>query len=485
VAVLSLEYEQQKRIRLAWAVLLIAFALACVLLSGAGYMAWDFRSRATVARDGVLILRASPELVKWQRKGHTVFVQARDQQRLEEGGRISIALSAGYGQASTVRLFDHSTIDMWPGADLMLEQLRTSQWNAREQVVVVRQYSGYVRYDLRNDQPFARVTFRVLAGDEQARQTSIIDLQPGGSYSVEIRPSDRRILVANAARSPYKPMLVDVAVRSGQALVRRTGQEAALTEGQRLEVDPAGMLSAPMPAVWDLVRDNNFSQYSEEEYNNTTIIEQPMLPRSRSWQVFSGPEHAGGSGFFRISHGCRPPQKDSDCPPDERQQAAWFIRTGEQTTSFTTGVVQQLGHNRQGVDVSEYRSLVFSAWVRVLHQSLEGTGELGTECPVMVRFLAKEKNPTDPEMERVICVYTSDDPSQEPERAPGIVYYRVEPYQWYRLIIELRNPEWLPYARYIRSIELYANGHDYDSRATGVSLIGSHAAPFTLGQGGQ
>ncbi len=482
MAVYSLEYEQQKRIRLAWVVLLVAFALACTLLSGAGYLTWDFRAQATVSREGVLILRAAPELVKWQRKGHTVFVQAHDQQRLEEGGRVSIALSAGYGQASTVRLFDHSTIDMWPGADVMFDTLHTSQWNKREQVVVVRQYNGYVRYDLRDDQPFERVTFRILAGDEQARQTSIIDLAPGGSYSVEIRPSDRRIMVADVSHTPYKPMLIDVAVRSGQAVVQRKGQEEQLNEGQRLEVDPAGMLSSPMPAVWDLVRDGHFSQYSEEEYNNTTIVEQPMLPRSRSWQVFSGPEGAGGPGFFRISHGCSPPQKDSDCPPNERQQAAWFIRTGEQTTSFTTGVVQQLGYNRQGVDVSEYRSLVFSVWVRVLHQSLERTGELGTECPVMVRFLAKEKNPTDPEMERVICVYTNDDPSQQPERAEGIVYYRVEPYEWYRLIVELRNPEWLPYARYVRSIELYANGHDYDSRATGVSLIGSHATPFAVSE---
>jgi hypothetical protein len=83
----------------------------------------------------------------------------------------------------------------------------------------------------------------------------------------------------------------------------------------------------------------------------------------------------------------------------------------------------------------------------------------------------------------VICFYTSSDESREPERYPGITYYHVEPYEWYHLELDLRSEDWLPDVRYLRSVEIYANGHEYNSRVTGVSLVGSHYPP-RIGRGG-
>jgi hypothetical protein len=406
--------------------------------------------------------------VRWQRKAHTTFEQAEDQQEIGEGERVNIASSAGYGQATTIRLFDNSTIDMWAGADMVLAKMQTSRWTNHMQQVVVKQKYGYIRYDLQDNQPYERVRFQVQAGEAMGT----VELAPGGSYSIEIRPSERHILVSD--QSPYKSTVIDIAVRTGRAVVQGREETITLTAGERLVINPVGALSSPMPATWELVRDGTFSQYSEEEYNNTTITDQPALPRSQTWKVYGVPSTSGGSGFFRISHGCTPPQTDTDCPSQEKQEAGWFIRGGNQTTSFTTGVLQHLGFEQQGIDISEYRSLVFSVWVRVLYQSLDLAGVQGTECPLMIRFVAKESSPADPEEERVICLYTSDDPAQEPVRAPGVVYYRIEPYEWFHLRIELRDDEWLPQARYLRSVWIYANGHDYDSRATGVSLMGSH-----------
>jgi hypothetical protein len=137
-------------------------------------------------------------------------------------------------------------------------------------------------------------------------------------------------------------------------------------------------------------------------------------------------------------------------------------------------MLQMLGADGQGIDISEYRSLVFSIWVRVLHQSIELAGDKGTECPVMVRFIVKQSSPSDAEQEHVICFYSSEDPAAEPERNPAITYYRVEPGAWYPFVIDLRTEKWLPEARYIQSIAIYANGHDYTSQVTDVSLIGSH-----------
>ncbi|NJN65268.1 MAG: hypothetical protein HC884_00430 [Chloroflexaceae bacterium] len=460
---------RHRSLQLAWATLLAAFGVFCSLLASVGYGVWYYRTHSTIAQASTLLIRAPVEWVTWQRKGHTIFEQARDGQTLSMGDRVRIASSAGYGQVATMRLFDQSTIDMWARTDLLLEELQTTRWNTLEQTVVLRQFNGYVRYDLRNDQPYQQVTFRVRVGD------AWIDLVPGGSYSIEITSSNRQVRMIG--QEAERLTTTNAAVRSGVAVVRVGEQVVPIAAGEQVVIDPSGNLSPPVTAIWELVRDGDFRQYTEEEYNNTTIPDQPTLPRARTWTVFSGPEESGASGFFRLSHGCPPPQKDNNCSSDERQIAAWFIRGNRQTRSFATGIYQELGSHGGGVDISEYRSLVFSAWVRILYQSVELAGERGSECPIMIRFTTKEKTPTDPERERVICVYTSDDPTQEPERAPGVTYYRAERYEWYRLHIELRDPEWLPTTRYLWRIEIYANGHDYDSRVTEVSLLGSHHAP--------
>ncbi len=461
--------SRDQTMRLAWLTLLVASAIWLILLLLAAYGAWSYRTYAMKTEGALLFVRTPAEFVRWQRKSHTIFEQAHDGQRLEEGERISVLRAAGYGQAATVRLFDTSTIDMWANADLVLTSLRTSQWNTREQRVVITQHNGYVRYDIRAQQPYRLVSFRVLVGDAS------IDLTPGGSYSIDIRTPDRRVLLPFA--TDIEPNIIDIAVRSGQATVEKKGQDATtIAAGQRVLIDTTGTVSSPRPAQWELIRDNWFGLYNEQEYNNTTITDQPTLPRARSWQVFSGPASAVASGFFKLSQSCPPPDTDTSCDPQAWVNAAWFIRQGGQTTSFTTGVYQRLGINSEGVDISEYRTLVFSAWVRVLAQSIDTTGEQGTECPVMIRFLTKDRMPTDPEEERVICVYTSSDPTAVTVTAPGVTYYRVEPYAWYHLAIDLRDADWLPEAHYMRSIEIYANGHDYDSRITGVSLLGSHSA---------
>lgn len=465
--------SHQQTLRLAWTTLFIAFGIACALLLAVGYGLWHYRTTAMLPHRSVLFVHGPSEWVTWQRKGHTIFEQASNQQWVNEGDRINIARSAGYGQISTIRLFDFSTVDMWAGAEIALERVRTSRWNTRHQEIVFRQTDGYIRYDLLDTQPYQDVRFRV-----QLDTPAVVDLSPGGSYSIDITPPDRQVLIPSHVA--VNPVVIDIAVRSGLARVSKGDTTVLLTAGERLIIEPSGEISTPRSALWNLIRDGSFRMYSEEEYNNTTVLNQPTLPRSHTWQVFgiySGSRESSAPGYFRLSSGCHPPQKGNDCPPDEHIRSAWFIRGNNQTKSFTTGIIQQLGPDGGGVDISEYRSLVFSVWVRVLYQSLALTGDAGTECPIMIRFISKKHMPTDPEEERVICVYTREESDQEPVYAPGIIYYPVQRYEWFHLVIELRDPEWLPDTRYLRSVSIYANGHDYDSRATEIALIGSHYAP--------
>lgn len=463
----------QQTVRLAWAILLSAFAIALALLVSLGYAIWHYHHSATIARRSMLFVHGLSEWVNWKRKGHTIVEQATHQQWVDEGDQISIARSAAYGQVSTIRLFDYSTVDLWAGAEITLETIRTSRWNNRFQDVVFRQTNGYIRYDIQNNQPYQVVRFRVRL------QHAVVELDAGGSYSIAITPPDRHYWFSPP--STTEPVVCDIAVRSGAARILQDQKVISLAAGQRAMIEPTGEISAPMPALWNLIRDGTFQQYDEEAYNNTTIVNQPALRRSDTWEVYgiySGGASEGSSpGYFRLSPSCHPPKKGNDCDQSELIQSAWFIRGNQQTKSFTTGIIQKLGPNGAGVDISEYRSLVFSMWARILHQSPPLTGDAGTECPVMVRFLAKRHSPIDPEEERVLCIYTVEESDRKPVYAPGVIYYPIQRYEWFPLFLELRDPEWLPDMRYLRSVSIYANGHDYDARVTSVRLIGSHYAP--------
>lgn len=463
--------DRGRTLRLAWTMLLVSFGVFCMLFAFGIYLIWYYRVNATVDQQSTLIVRAPAEWVTWQRKGRTTFERVQDRQQLREGDRIRIASLAGYGQTATVRLFENSTLDLWAGADVVLEELRTSQWNHRRLIVTLNQQAGYIRYDLRDDQPYEDVTVRVRAGP------TLVTLAPGGSYSIQLVPSQRRIFFTDSRPQPA-PVQIDVAVRSGRAEVQSANRTASIVAGQRILVDPVGIPSLPLPARWELILDNHFSQYSEKAYNNTTIPDQPALIRSDTWQVFSVGLLDAPGGFFKLLNNCLPPETGDNCARQKRTHIAQFLRTGDQTKPFLTGVFQILGAESKGIDISEYRSLVFSVWLRVVHQSVPLAGEQGSECPVMIRFETKRSTPSDPEQERVICFYSSDDPALEPARAPGLKYYRVPLDRWKHFTIDLRRDTWLPEARYMRSIQIYANGHDYDARVTGVSLVGSHYSPY-------
>jgi hypothetical protein len=466
---ISAQVNQRRTIRRAWLMLIAALAVFCMLLGSTSALLWSYYTHATIAHSSSLILRTSSEWVTVQRKGRTTFERAIAYQSLKEGDQVRIISSAGYGQAATLRLPDDSTLDMWAGASLELEQVAVSRWTNREQTFVLHQREGYVRYDLKPRSTYQQKNVRVRVG------VTTITLAPGGSYSIAVSPDTRHIMLL--ASEAYEPVVVDVAARAGEATVQGAQETVTITAGQRVTVDAAGTPATAMPAAWQLIDDGCFNHYDEEEYNNTTITDQPALPRSHTWKVFSGPPEAGASGFFKLSQSfalsdtVTLPQQDEPC------HLAWFLRTGGQTTGFTTGVRQMLGRNQLGIDISEYHSLTFSAWVRVLNQSIDLAGEQGTECPVMIRFIAKQNDPTDAEQKPVMCLYTSEDPNRTPVHAPGVSYHRLEPYQWHHVQIELRSPAWFPNARYLQSIEIYANGHDYNAHVSKVSLIGTHFDP--------
>ncbi|MEF3273752.1 MAG: hypothetical protein K6356_05020 [Chloroflexus sp.] len=456
---------QRRTLRIAWLTLTVFLSLFLALVVQVALTLRQWYLAATDAQTATLVIRGVNESIVWQPAGRTIFQGARDQQELSEGDAVRALPNAGYGQVASLRLFDGSQLDLWAGAELRLRELRTTRWHSGTLQVTLEQSGGYVRYDLRNDQPFDSVQFTILVGDAR------VVLQPGGSYSIGLYAPERRV-----SRIDGRPALVaDVAARAGRVTITGIdGQSVRLIAGQRVEIDPAGLPGLPVPARWELIRDGGFSLFSEIEYNNTTRTDDPTLSRATTWQVSGTPSlPLSERGFFRLARLCRPPNPTLVCPPEEWRTAAWFYRTGGQVNGFVTSIRQLLGAQGVGVDVSEFRSLIFSLWARVDYQSLTAAGDRGTECPVMIRVVARRSSPVDPDEERVVCIYTAAREEDLRVRADGVFYVRVEPATWTLFRVDLRDAHWLPDYRYIRSIEIYANGHDYDAKVAEVSLVGT------------
>ncbi len=455
--------SHQRTLALAWATLLSFFLLFLGLVSWAALALYDVYQTATRPEGGTLIVRGPVEWVAWRPVDRNLYQAATNDQTLAEGDAIRTATSAGYGQVASISLFEQSQLDLWAGAEVAFETLQTSRWHSGTLVIATRQRAGYVRYDIKANQPYSHVSFTVRVGD------AVVRLAPGGSYSLDLRQPGRVVERLDGGNA----LEADVAVRTGSAVVvGANGATVEIRERQRVLIDPAGLPGLTVPARWDLIHDGGFSQYSELEYNNTTLKD-PTIVQSQYWKVYSGPDlPAENRGFFGLVGICRPPIVAASCPMANRRTAAMFSRGSGQTSSFTVGIKQELGSDGAGIDISEYRSLKFTLWARVLRQSLKDAGDRGSECPVTIRLVAKRNSPADPEEQRDVCVYVDADKTPPTVTEAGITYNSVNAAEWTEVSFDLRAAQWLPDYRYLRRIQIFAQGHDYESRVAEVSLVG-------------
>jgi hypothetical protein len=127
------------------------------------------------------------------------------------------------------------------------------------------------------------------------------------------------------------------------------------------------------------------------------------------------------------------------------------------------------------LDVSEYRSLLLSTWVRIVDQSVPKAGEQGSECPMTIHLIYKQNSPSDQEQNRYFCIYIDETEADLPQDQKGseFIYTPVHQKQWINLKYELRNYDSLNDSYYLQTIQIYANGHDYVSEITNISLIAS------------
>jgi hypothetical protein len=257
-----------------------------------------------------------------------------------------------------------------------------------------------------------------------------------------------------------QPLMAEVAVRAGSVDVRAADGSVTVHPGEKLQIDTAGNASAAVPARWELIRNGQLADWPDGApsdvdgaWSTRTITTDNTATEQEQIAAFS------------IKHRCGPIGAAACATVANVGQ---FSRQGGQSKSFGISIWQPLD-----LDVSEYPSLQLHAWVRIVNQSIAKAGEQGTECPMTINLKYKQKFPSDLEQNRYFCIYVDETAADLPKDQKGseFIYTPVHQNQWYNLKYELRNYESLKDSYYLQSIAIFANGHDYLSEISDVSLL--------------
>nr|MDQ2997664.1 hypothetical protein [Chloroflexota bacterium] len=458
----------------AWLMLITFFLIFCAIVASAGLAGWSYYTGAMERVEGGLVRVHVPTGVNYLARDKTQQVTPNVPcpdnpagitdvcQSLSEGDHVRAVPEAGYGQVASLKLPDQTQVDMWAhptGADLTLQKYAVSRWSKQRQIVEFKQNAGYARYDIpsKDRSQYADVTYSVIIS-----KTNVVHLglALGGSYSVNV-PHAEPGRPATLTEAGDK-LMVEVAVRTGSVEVQTASGLVIAHPGEKIQVNEAGEASAALPARWELIRNGKLADWrpgAKSDADGTWIQDVNPTDENATDQE--------RNGTFVVQQRCGPATPDN-CAAAEHANIGQFSRQGNQSKSFGVLIGQSLD-----LDISEYPSLELRAWVRVVNQSIDKAGVLGTECPMTIKLTFKHRSPSDTEQNRYFCIYVDETAADLPRDQKGseFIYTPVHQGQWYNLKYVLRNEKPLKEAYYLKSIVIYANGHDYLSEITDISLL--------------
>lgn len=405
--------------RVAWLVLIGAFwicvALAAALpLSGRYFLLYSMESRPGTVQAISPNQDGGGTVIYTPLNAPQPIAVKSDPASFAEGGMIETDQTS----RAFLTFFDGSTAQVFPGSRLVVDQMRRPRfgWSQLPNTIQINQIKGLVRYGAASasahpDNPEGRAIH--LAIHTPSFDVTLAE----GSYSIEVTDGGSQVVVREGSAQVYS-LQGDHQVAVGQ------GQRLQASNGQTLPLNP-------IPAAQDLIVNGGFS-------SDTLGAE---------WQPYTDPnsDNGGPKGSVLVA-----------TMGDRR--ALQILRTGAGTNSRVTGILQQIDR-----DVSDFRSLVFSADVRLHYQSLSGGGYLSTEYPLLVRL--KYRDVDGNEHESVHGFYYQNDdqnPTNNGERIPQDTWV---PYETGNLMEGL---EQRPFR--LVSLAIYASGWDYESYISSIKL---------------
>jgi hypothetical protein len=392
--------------RLAWVVLLTSFfvclGLAVSVPLGSRWYILNGRVNQTV----ILEVQRGPLGVTRAGRGEPAAIYEETD---DIPARTIVATDATRGRlVMHARRVDSpvvATVQLYDNTEVVLTSARSPRFSASRlpHQVVLEVRAGRVRVN--------------VSGDDS--RPTVIEVQtPRGAATLEEGSYEVKV----------NRTTMEIAVRDGHAdVVDDDERIIPLEQAERALVED-GQIAGPLPAARNLIINGDFRQTLE------------------GWEPYAKDVQQEPAGTTEVI-------TSTDRP------AVQFHREGVGHTEI--GILQEINY-----DVRDFSSLVLQLSVQVRHQSLPGCGQLGSECPIIVRIDYKDIYGTDREWYHGF--YSVDRAVTDllhpwDEQVPFETWYAFDSGN---LIEAFEEPPAL-----VKAIAIYASGHSFDALVTEVDLL--------------
>lgn len=330
--------------RIAWMVLLSAFAVFCLLAVSIPWGTYRFVRTATAAQmASVEPIRGTSGTVLMQ-IGRLSTQPVSAPMDAPEGARIT----TDEASKAFIQFFEGSTLRLGPNTEVILRRMRAPRWrwSRAPNTLEIQVLRGRVTIGVAEPYFGVPLQCEVRSPHMQARLSE-------GSYRIDVAPQETQVV---AYQKGYKGV--------GRAEIQAAGETVVLGPRQRTRVPAGGPPSPPFSITENLLADSTFSR-----------------PLGEAWTVF---HDQGGDGDDGVDG-------QASIVEVEGRRAVQFLRRGSRDNSADVGVSQQLN-----VELPDQAtSLTLQAELKVLEQELAGGGFQSTEYPVIFRLKYKDAGGND------------------------------------------------------------------------------------------
>lgn len=387
--------------RRAWVWLCVAFSVWCVLAGSVITAGWTYRRNATESPSANLTVERGT--VFYGSPAAADQMRARPGMTADEGGVVEV----GDNGRATLELFDGSTVRLMGNTTMELSQLRVGKFNPDHTRLVLGMIEGAAHFAIAGRLPYGR---EVVLNTPHGK----VSLSKG-EYLVWVQDDGTRV-------SSYV----------GQAKAGVDDHAVRIRDGQRALLPIDGFPRGPFALAENLLKNGDFAR----QFQGWTMLDKYEPGR---------PDVGGTRRLVQETIAGR------------TIDAMQIVRDTDKDTHNETGITQEI--NR---DVSAYRNIAVTAWVKVNQASLSGGGYLGSEYPVMFRVNYTDERGGRPG-------WTHGFYYANPENRPTENGELIAQGQWYPFLGRLTDLPDRPI--FIRSIEILSAGHDFDATIADVRLI--------------
>ncbi len=432
--------QESVQAKLAWLVMVVAFAVFCVMCLASALGLNYFLFDSTIPINAVVAVGRGTAGLTTTDLNET-FV--RSQRSITNNSVVS---TDGLSQA-TLSFSDPlqpeillASVTLFGNTSLDINQMTRPrfEWSSRGNEIVLEHVSGTVDVFIPGSE--RELNIRLTADDGTA-----VFLQDTGQFSVQVTPQQIRVLN-----------------QGGRADIvsAQSGESQTVGVGQRGLYYPANDQFLLLPGLLNLANPNGDDLFAMAAEGTLEAESSPALG------CFNTADDPQTTGAFVFSE-------------ELGRSTVRFVRGGGAQSHGETGCALTFGAG--GINVTNYSSLILRAVFRIDNQSLSLCGQLGSECPLMLRVDYIPVN-GQPASIWYHGFYAKQDAAYNyPARCDtcSTEHEGVNPGAWFIYqsdnLFSLLPPNLHPTS--ILNIRFYASGHEYDVFVDDIALFAGEVDP--------